>query len=79
MSTPSADGNGTERAFTDSYGIRIVFDHYAAAAEPRGVVQLLHGVGEHAGRYGALISRLTGAGFIVYADDHRGHGRPGME
>jgi alpha-beta hydrolase superfamily lysophospholipase len=41
-------------------------------------VQLLHGVGEHAGRYGALISALTEAGFFVYADDHRGHGRTGI-
>jgi alpha-beta hydrolase superfamily lysophospholipase len=35
-------------------------------------------VGEHAGRYSALIGALTDAGFIVYADDHRGHGRTGM-
>jgi len=42
------------------------------------VVQLLHGVGEHAGRYGKLIAELTSAGFIVYADDHRGHGRTGI-
>jgi alpha-beta hydrolase superfamily lysophospholipase len=42
------------------------------------VVQLLHGVGEHAGRYGTLIASLTEAGFTVYADDHRGHGRTGI-
>lgn len=42
------------------------------------MVQLLHGVGEHAGRYGALIAALTAAGFHVYADDHRGHGRTGI-
>ena len=35
-------------------------------------------MGEHAGRYGALIAALTEAGFIVYADDHRGHGRTGI-
>lgn len=63
--------------FVDAYGITIVYDVYAAD-EPRGVVQLLHGVGEHAGRYGALIEALVGAGFVVYADDHRGHGRTGL-
>ncbi len=64
--------------FTDAYGVAIVYDVHAAEGTPRGVVQLLHGVGEHAGRYGTLIADLTAAGFIVYADDHRGHGRTGI-
>ncbi len=64
--------------FTDADGVDIVYDAYEADGPARGVVQLLHGVGEHAGRYGALISALTGAGFYVYADDHRGHGRTGI-
>jgi len=66
------------REFTDADGIAIVYDVHPAAGDARGVVQLLHGVGEHAGRYGALIGALTEAGFIVYADDHRGHGRTGI-
>jgi len=66
------------REFTDAYGVDIVYDVHPAEGTPRGVVQLLHGVGEHAGRYGALIAALTGAGFHVYADDHRGHGRTGI-
>lgn len=66
------------REFTDAHGIAIVYDVHPAEGEPRGVVQLLHGVGEHAGRYGALIAALTGAGYTVYADDHRGHGRTGI-
>ncbi len=66
------------REFTDAHGIAIVYDVHPAAGTPRGVVQLLHGVGEHAGRYGALIAALTEAGFTVYADDHRGHGRTGI-
>ncbi|MGW8483069.1 alpha/beta fold hydrolase [Microbacterium sp. NPDC055903] len=64
--------------FADAHGVTIVYDVHEAAGDPRGVVQLLHGVGEHAGRYGALIAALTDAGFIVYADDHRGHGRTGI-
>ncbi|MGY0498069.1 alpha/beta hydrolase [Nocardia sp. FBN12] len=42
--------------------------------EPRGVVQIAHGMGEHSNRYGHLAERLAGLGFAVYADDHRGHG-----
>ncbi len=64
--------------FIDAHGITIVYDVHPARSEPRGIVQVLHGVGEHAGRYGALIDALTGAGYIVYADDHRGHGRTGI-
>ena len=65
--------------FIDAHGVTIVYDVHPARGAARAVVQLLHGVGEHAGRYGALITALTDAGYIVYADDHRGHGRTGMK
>lgn len=64
--------------FIDAHGIAIVYDVHPAVGIPRAVIQLAHGVGEHAGRYGGLIAALTGAGYTVYADDHRGHGRTGM-
>lgn len=63
--------------FTDARGVAIVYDVHPAE-QPRAVVMLLHGVGEHAGRYGAVIAALTAAGYTVYADDHRGHGRTGL-
>jgi alpha-beta hydrolase superfamily lysophospholipase len=65
--------------FIDAHGIAIVYDVHATASEPRAVVQLLHGVGEHAGRYARLADALTADGYIVYADDHRGHGRTGLK
>ncbi|WP_137845476.1 alpha/beta hydrolase [Microbacterium sp. 2FI] len=65
--------------FTDAHGIAIVYDVHRPKTTPRAVVQLLHGVGEHVGRYGALIDALTADGYIVYGDDHRGHGRTGMK
>lgn len=64
--------------FADDYGIVISYDVFPARDAARGVVQLLHGVGEHAGRYAVLCHALADAGFTVYADDHRGHGRTGM-
>ncbi len=42
---------------------------------PRGVIQLLHGMGEYAGRYDELARYFNSRGYIVFADDHRGHGR----
>jgi len=63
--------------FADAHGVAIVYDVHPAN-RPRAVVQLLHGVGEHAGRYAALVDSLVAEGYTVYADDHRGHGRTGM-
>ena len=40
----------------------------------RGVVQLVHGVAEHIGRYGAFAEFLTEHGFAAAGDDHLGHG-----
>lgn len=43
--------------------------------EPTAVVQVAHGMAEHSGRYERFAQALTGAGYAVYAEDHRGHGR----
>ncbi len=45
------------------------------AGAPRGAVVLVHGMGEHSGRYDPLASALVDAGFSVWALDHRGHGQ----
>ena len=46
-------------------------------SEPKGVVQISHGLAEHAGRYDRLAVALNRAGYLVYAHDHRGHGETG--
>src|SRR5665811_1020920 len=38
-------------------------------------VQIVHGMAEHAARYSEFADFLTKNGIVVYADDHRGHGR----
>ena len=45
------------------------------AADPSGVVVLVHGVHEHSGRYSHVARWLAAAGYAVYAVDHPGHGR----
>ncbi|MFY9191153.1 MAG: alpha/beta fold hydrolase [Lawsonella sp.] len=47
------------------------------AEEPRGVVQIEHGLGDHAQRYNYLAEKLAAAGYVVYAADHIGHGITG--
>jgi alpha-beta hydrolase superfamily lysophospholipase len=47
---------------------------WEGAAPKRGSVQIAHGMGEHARRYSPVAEALAGAGYDVYANDHRGHG-----
>ena len=43
----------------------------------KAAVQIIHGMGDHAGRYKEFAQALTDAGFAVYSNDHRGHGKTG--
>ncbi|MDW5441208.1 alpha/beta hydrolase [Polaromonas sp. SM01] len=49
------------------------------ALPPRAVVLIVHGLGEHASRYGHVARRLIDWGFAVRAYDQRGHGESGGE
>lgn len=44
-------------------------------AAPRALVQVVHGMAEHAGRYADLARHLVGLGYAVLAHDHASHGR----
>ena len=67
----------TERAFDGVGGVRIVYDVWIPDTDPRGVVVLSHGLGEHARRYDHVAERFGRDGLVTYALDHRGHGRSG--
>ena len=45
------------------------------ASVVKGAVQIAHGMAEHAARYERFAEALTKAGYAVYANDHRGHGK----
>lgn len=64
----------------DAHGVEICCYEWPAdpRVEPQGVVQIAHGVGEHALRYEEFARALQRAGFTVVADDHRGHGQTGL-
>jgi alpha-beta hydrolase superfamily lysophospholipase len=67
-----------KRSFKDDQGVEIMFYEWPVA-EPKAVIQIAHGLGEHARRYDLMAATLNRAGFSVYADDHRGHGQTGMK
>jgi len=54
---------------------RPVAGYRAEVSGARAVVLLVHGYGEHAGRYAHVIDALGAAGFSVFTYDQRGHGR----
>jgi alpha-beta hydrolase superfamily lysophospholipase len=64
----------TTFTFAGSDGLEITAYRWDPDGDPVGILQLTHGVGEHALRYDGTASRFTSEGFVVYAQDHRGHG-----
>ncbi len=56
-------------------GTTIVGYRWSGPDDPKAIVQLAHGMGEHAARYARLAEELIADGYVVYANDHRGHGR----
>ena len=44
------------------------------SSECKGVIQIAHGIGEHAQRYRHFAEMLQEEGFVVFANDHRAHG-----
>ncbi len=56
-----------------------LFLHDWPHAAPRGTVLIVHGLGEHGGRYAHVAAQLNAWGWRVLANDHRGHGRSGGE
>lgn len=47
----------------------------AGAVEKKGIIQIAHGMAEHHERYEDFIEFLNNNGFIVYINDHLGHGK----
>jgi len=60
---------------TSTDGLRIACARWSNRRPPRGLLQIVHGMGEHIGRYQTFIEELAHAGLVVYGNDHRGHGR----
>ncbi len=56
-------------------GIKLYYRTWLPDKPARGVVAIVHGVGEHTGRYQNLAEALVPAGYIVTGFDQRGHGQ----
>ncbi len=82
MNVGAGDADGTTvRASMDTFELempdhtRLVVHRLLPEGRVRGLVTIVHGVAEHAGRYSHVAEALAAAGHAVYAPDLRGHGR----
>ena len=55
-------------------GLDLVLRHWPAPVPARGTILIVHGLGEHIGRYAHVAAHLTARGWDVNGYDQRGHG-----
>ena len=67
--------SASEFLFQASDGQRLFGRSWLPDTPPWAIVQIAHGLVEHSARYARFAAALNRAGFAVYANDHRGHGR----
>ena len=71
-----ADEMNVQESFVTALdGSEIYLRKWLPEGEPKGIIQLAHGMTEHAGVYTDFIAALLEAGYGVYAHDHKGHGK----
>ncbi len=66
-----------ESSWTDQQGLKFYSKGWEPDRKPKAVVALVHGLGEHIGRYANLGQAFSNAGYAVMGFDLRGHGQSG--
>jgi alpha-beta hydrolase superfamily lysophospholipase len=61
--------------FKDKDDIEIFVYKWEPDTPPKAVVQIVHGLAEHAKRYARVAEALCNDGYVCYANDARGHGK----
>lgn len=68
-----------EGTFTGYGGLELYHQRWRPEGEIRATLAIVHGFGEHSGRYGNVVNWFVPKGYTVYAFDLRGGGRsPGQ-
>ena len=52
---------------------------YVPEGEIKAIVQVVHGMEEHIGRYDPFLRFLAQRGFLAFGYDHLGHGRTAIK
>jgi alpha-beta hydrolase superfamily lysophospholipase len=61
--------------FDASDGAKLHCHKWVPAGEPCAIIHIAHGMAEGSHRYARLAAPLVDAGYVVYANDHRGHAK----
>lgn len=69
----------TTDTFQTSDNITIHTAYWATSDTPKAIVIIVHGIGEHIGRYQHVAEHLIAHDYAVYGLDHRTHGKSGGE
>lgn len=64
-----------EGTFQGVRGVEIYYQVWLPDGEPKAVLLIVHGLGEHSGRYGNVVHHFVPLGYAAYGLDHLGHGR----
>lgn len=64
-----------EGYFSSKDGTRLFYRSLAPDGEPKALVAIVHGMGDHSGRYLHTMEGLVAQGFATIAVDYRGHGK----
>ncbi len=64
-----------ESEFTGYGDLQLYYQQWRPEGPPKAALIIVHGLGEHSGRYMNLVNKIVPDGVTVYAFDHRGHGR----
>jgi alpha-beta hydrolase superfamily lysophospholipase len=61
--------------FAAKDGTSIYWKAWLPDGAPKALIHLIHGYAEHIDRYGNVVNELVPAGYAVFGNDHRGHGK----
>lgn len=75
MTVPPTNAIELSGTLAGNDGPSLAWRRWTTAVQPRASVVVLHGLGEHAGRYGGFANQLAAAGFAVTVLDYEGFGK----
>ncbi len=67
--------NHTEGTFDGFEGLELYYQRWRPEGKVKAILAVVHGFGEHSGRYGNVVDWFAPKGYAVYSFDLRGHGR----
>jgi acylglycerol lipase len=67
--------NHIEGKFQGVRGTHIFYQAWMPEGEPKAVLPIVHGLGDHSGRYMNVVNHFVPLGYVVYGVDQPGHGK----